>query len=229
MTKHISEKAATSDKIANFISKNKYILWGVLGILIVCTIIFAIVDKKITDTSIAYSEKTAEIEQDFQDWAAASEDDKLNMEIALLAEIDEVVSTGNTNILVEKALYIRGQFYNQKEDWENAYADFSKIVEISPDSYLASVSLYNAATAKENSGDLETALSILATLSITYATTSPIIPETLFNIGRINEVLNNNKAALESYNELAESYSSSSWTNLAKTRIIFLKASGVSL
>ncbi|MBI9098294.1 MAG: hypothetical protein JEY91_07435 [Spirochaetaceae bacterium] len=47
-------------------------------------------------------------------------------------------------------------------------------------------------------------------------------------MGRINETLDKKEAALESYEDLVTSYSSSNWTNLAKTRIISLKASGVS-
>lgn len=229
MVQHKSEEnAAISDKLAGFISKNKIVLWGILALLVISTIVFAVVDKKIKDANTMYSDRAIEIQKDFQEWFSASEEDKEETETVFLEKVEEITNSEKSNILVEKALYLRGQFYNQNEEWEKAFADFSKITEISPESYLASVSLYNAASAKENSGDMDSALTLLNRIIAEYKATSPIIPETLFNLGRINEALDNKDSALESYNELATSYSSSNWTNLAKTRIISLKASGVS-
>lgn len=226
---HNSEQTQTiADKVANFIGKNKIILWGLLILVLSATIVFAYVDKKIKDADNMYSNKSVEIQKDFQDWFSALEEDKEEAEKKLLDNISEVVDTESVNILVEKALFTRGQFYLNKEEWENAFIDFSRILDIAPESYLASVSLYNSASAKENSGDLENALVLLERIVSDYKASSPIIPETLFNMGRINEVLNNNEAAISAYEELSESYSSSNWTNLAKTRIISLKASGAS-
>lgn len=230
MAHHHNEdhKQTLADKVAGFITKNKIILWGILGVLAISTVVFAVVDKKIKDTKKMNSNMAIEIQNDFQDWYSSADEDKEASEMKLLDNITAVIETGKTSILMEKALYTRGQFHLHTEEWEKAYDDFSKIVEISPDSYLASISLYNSASAKENSGDNAAALEILVKLLADYKSSSPIIPETLFNIGRINESLNNNEAAIESYEELASSYSSSNWTNLAKTRIISLKASGVS-
>ena len=230
MTHHNKEdhKVTFADKLAAFITKNKIILWGVLGLLLISTVAFAIIDSKIKNTKTMYSDNATEIQNDFQSWYSASEEDKEAAEKTLLDNIAAVVETGKNSILMEKALFTRGQFYLHSEDWEKAFADFNKVVKISPDSYLASICLYNAASAKENSGDNAAALELLVDLVAEYEMSSPIIPETLFNIGRLNESLNNNTSAIESYEELASSYSSSNWTNLAKTRIISLKASGVS-
>jgi TolA-binding protein len=225
---HKSEKITTSDKMAGFINNNKYILWGILALLAVSTIVFAIIDKNIKDTNVMYANKSVEIQDEFEAWFNASEDDKNSVETKFLSMIDEAISFDKSNILMEKALFTRGQLYLQKEEWVNAIADFSKLAEISPESYLAAVSLYNSATAMENNGDPEAALEVLEKLTADYKTSSPIVAEALFNMGRINETLNNSEAALKSYNELASTYSSSNWTNLAKTRIISLKASGVS-
>ena len=229
MAQHNSEQNVTlADKVASIISKNKIILWGILGVLIVLTIVFAVVDKNIKDKNIMYSNTSVELQDDFQEWFSALDEDKEEIEKNFLEKISGIVETEDVNILVEKALFLRGQFYIQKEEWDNAFGDFNRIAEISPESYLASVSLYNAASAKENGGDAESALEILTTINSEYKANSPVIPEVLFNMGRINETLNNNEAAIESYEELTTSYSSSNWTNLAKTRIISLKASGVS-
>jgi tetratricopeptide (TPR) repeat protein len=228
VTHHKSEKITTADKVSAFISKNKIILWGALVFLVIITVVFAIVDKKIKDAAIMYSDKSLEIQQNFQDWNLALEEDKDTAETLLLKNVNAVIESGEKSILLEKAFFFRGQLYLQKEEWEMAVSDFSQIAEISPDSYIASVALYNAASAKENNGDIPAAIALLEKLKTEYKDTSPIIPETVFNIGRLNESLNNIEASIAAYEELASSYSSSNWTNLAKTRIILLKASGAS-
>ena len=229
MTHHNDEtKMTIADKVAGFIGNNKILLWGILAILIILVVVFAVVDSKIKETNLMYANMAAEVQDDYQSWLNASDDDKEEVETVLLDKISDITESEKTNILVEKSLFLRGQFYLQKEDWENAFADFNRIAVDSPESYLASVSLYNAASAKENGGDLKAALDLLVSISSDYRTNSPIIPEVLFNVGRLNETLGMDVEALKAYEDLVSSYSSSNWTNLAKTRIISLKASGVS-
>lgn len=229
MTQHENEhKLTIADKFAGFISKNKIILWVVLALLLLLTIVFAVVDTRNKDRNDMYSDIAVEIQGYYQEWISAPEEDKEAAEIIFLDKIAEITDTEKTNILVERVLFLRGQFYLQKEDWESAYTDFNQVAVDSPDSYLASVCLYNAASAKENAGDIQAALDILSNLSVNYRSNSPIIPEALFNLGRLNEILDKKIDALSSYEDLTTSYSSSNWTNLAKTRIISLKASGVS-
>nr|WP_246433809.1 tetratricopeptide repeat protein [Spirochaeta isovalerica] len=170
----------------------------------------------------------AELQDDYQNVYSASEEEKETLENAFLEKTGEIISQDKASILVEKALFYRGQLYLQQEEWVSAADDFKKIAEISPDSYLASVSLYNGASALENNGDVEEALSLLNVISEKYRSESPILPETLFNIARLNEKLGKAEDAITVYEDLEKSYPSSSWTNLAKTRIISLKASGVS-
>ena len=221
-------KKTNAEKFADFISANKKIFWGMLAVIIVITAVVVIIEQKNQTTDINNSEIAIQVQADFQEWFAASEEEKENLEKNLLEKIEDILSTNENNILVGRVLFIRGKFFIQKEDWEKASSDFSRIAEISPDNYLASVSLYNSASANENGGDLETALSILKHIVADYKTNSPIIPEVLFNIGRLNETLNKKSEAIVAYEELASTYSSSNWTNLAKTRIISLKASGAS-
>lgn len=229
MTQHKSEHKMTfADKMSDFISNNRIIIWAILALIVVLTIVFAVVDSKLKEKNDLYSDMTVEIQEDYQNWFTASEEEKDSKETIFLEKISSLTESDKTNILIEKALFLRGQFYLQKENWESAYSDFMRIATDSPDSYLASVSLYNAATSKENSGDLQAALETLIGISDNYRSNSPIIPETLFNMGRLHESLGNNEEAIIVYEDLSTTYSSSNWTNLAKTRIISLKASGVS-
>ncbi|MBB6478793.1 tetratricopeptide repeat protein [Spirochaeta isovalerica] len=229
MSHHNTElKKTASDKVAEFISNNRTVLWISLAVLIVAIVVFAVIDNNIQKKSDLYSDMIAELQDDYQNVYSASEEEKETLENAFLEKTGEIISQDKASILVEKALFYRGQLYLQQEEWVSAADDFKKIAEISPDSYLASVSLYNGASALENNGDVEEALSLLNVISEKYRSESPILPETLFNIARLNEKLGKAEDAITVYEDLEKSYPSSSWTNLAKTRIISLKASGVS-
>ena len=48
----------------------------------------------------------------------------------------------------------------------------------------------------------------------------------MFAIGRLNEKLGLMASAAEAYRELVDAYPASSWTNLARTRIITLAVEG---
>lgn len=229
MAQHVvDKKKTTSDKVAAFISNNRVLLWVLLGVLLVSVVLFAVIDNSLTKRSESYADTAVALQDSYSKWFSAADEDKDALAESFLEQIGAIADSGKTNILVEKALFLRGQFYLQKKEWDSSYADFSKIAEISPDSYLASVGIYNAASSKENSGDIEGALSLLKSISEKYRSTSPLIPEVLFNMGRLSESLGKTSEAVAAYEDLANSYSSSSWTNLAKTRIISLKASGVS-
>ena len=72
----------------------------------------------------------------------------------------------------------------------------------------------------------ELALELLNRLVDLYDAQSAEIPRALFSIGRINEGLDQIVEAAESYNQLIDDYPGSSWTNLARDRIITLTVQG---
>jgi outer membrane protein assembly factor BamD (BamD/ComL family) len=49
----------------------------------------------------------------------------------------------------------------------------------------------------------------------------------LFTQGRLNEELENHEVAADAYNRLVDEHPQSSWTNLARNRIIALKTRGL--
>ncbi len=221
-------KKTNADKTVNFILSNKKLLWSLLALLIITIAVVFIIGERREKFRSNNSEMINMVEADFQEWLSAEDEKKTEKEEVFLASINNIVDLEKNNIFAGKAYYVRGQFYLEKEEWENAASDFYKVVEILPESYLAPGSLYNSASAKEKAGDIEAALALLTDLVSNYKDDSPLIPESLFNIGRLNETLDNKIEALEIYEDLASSYKFSNWTNFAKDRIISLKASGVS-
>jgi tetratricopeptide (TPR) repeat protein len=123
-----------------------------------------------------------------------------------------------------RALNAEAQVLAEEGDWTGAAASYIAIADNFPDSYMAPVSLLNASAMEEESGDIETALTLLERVIAEYKDLSADIPEALFNMGRLNEGLGDPVKAQEYYNRISDDYSSSSWTNLAKSRIIALNA-----
>ena len=86
------------------------------------------------------------------------------------------------------------------------------------------MALFNAASIADQSGDTEKALALYESIMDKFDEVSTDIPETLFNIGRLNEELGNADNAVVSYQKILDDYNSSSWTNIAKSRIISINA-----
>ena len=55
---------------------------------------------------------------------------------------------------------------------------------------------------------------------------STLVPELLFNIGRLEEQKGDFAAAQAAYNQLEEQHPLSNWTKLGRNRIIALKVDG---
>ncbi len=92
-----------------------------------------------------------------------------------------------------------------------------------PKSYMAPIGLLNAASAWEEGGKPEKAIEALARVVSAYRQTLPETPRALFALGRLSEKLEANDKAAGYYNELIDGYPGSSWTKLARDRIIYLQ------
>ncbi|GAB4370724.1 MAG: hypothetical protein Kow009_07150 [Spirochaetales bacterium] len=82
------------------------------------------------------------------------------------------------------------------------------------------------AVCKEESGDLDGALRALQEADTKYGKTFPETPHILFSMGRIYEAKGDRTEAQNAYNRLIDEYPQSSWTKLARNRLIYFKISG---
>ena len=83
-----------------------------------------------------------------------------------------------------------------------------------------------AAVAAENAGDPERALELHRRIVDDHGDENPEVPRALFSIGRILEQQDEVADAAEAYRQLVDDYPASSWTNLARNRIITLTVEG---
>ena len=220
MKDHIESVKTPAEKIAEIIRTNskKIILFSFLVILVLIFIaVMDIVSSKKEEKALLQAEK---IEEAYTQWQNSADADKQNVSENLLTLIEESQNRFEGTYAALRATYTKGLYLAEMEKWDESMEAFLSVSREFSDSYLAPVALFNAASISDQAGDKEKALSLFESINTQYATVSADIPEVLFNIGRLNEELGKADKALENYQRIIDEYSSSSWTNIAKSRII---------
>ncbi len=221
MNKKTEPELTFKEKIILYLNshwKAASILLGVLVLAMAGILILDLSGRKKEEASAMAAE---DIQKAFDEWKKAEPEDRADEELNTL--INRALSDYPHNFAAQRALFTRGLMALEKDEWNGASASFNELAEKWPESYLAPVSLANAAGAFEQAGNMEQALASWQKLADNYSGTSANVPEALFNIARLNEKAGNNDAALEGYKNLESLFPSSRWTDLAKTRILILK------
>lgn len=163
-----------------------------------------------------------DIQEAYSEWAADTPEDRDD------AELMELINTAQADyprhFAAQRAAFTLGLMAIGNEDWETAYTAFEDVAARWPESYLASVSLFNAGSAREEAGDIDGAVAAWQKVVDDYATTAADAPEARFNIGRAEETRGDIEAALEAYNALGAAFPNSRWTDIAKSRILVLES-----
>jgi predicted negative regulator of RcsB-dependent stress response len=225
-TEETKEKRSLGDALADFIQHNRKGLLITL-ITIVIVVIGSIAGFTIRDT---LREKAVEAVEDF-----AQRYDTLVIDINEPAKAEEVQTLlDELNTFAEKhsgyagtrAYSLAASIYAEKKEWGEAEKAWTKSAKSAGKSYLAPVSLFNAAVAAEEQGNLAQAIS-LYTESIAHESDFPGAARAQFAVGRLYESQGDNQAALEAYRVIPTKWvSETTWVNLAQSRIIVLSDIG---
>jgi tetratricopeptide (TPR) repeat protein len=122
-----------------------------------------------------------------------------------------------------KAWSIIGAIHGDKKDWAAAETAWASAAQAAQKTYLSPVAFFNAGAAAEEQGKTEKAIEYY-TNSLASSADFPGAPRAQFAIGRLQESLHDNQAALEAYRAVISGWSyDRSWTSLAHSRIIALE------
>ena len=223
MQRETSGSEKILQRLSSAIYNLRYILISVLGAIAIVAIVWAIVTGvtgKRTESSTVLVERA---EQKFEAWID-EEDEEAAATIAeeLQIELARVISEYPRLYAAQRAYHVLGSFLFRTENWLPAAESFLELADRFPKSYLAPVSIINAAIAYEEAGNLQKAVEAYLRVTNEYASKSPEVARVLFSLGRISEALGSPEEAIDYYNRLVDEYTSSSWTNLARDRIIYL-------
>ena len=224
MNTHSETGKTRAEKVAEILKANskKLIALSVTLLLVLVLIgFYETISSKKAEKALLHAEQ---IEDVYKQWITSAEADQDTVSEELSALIAEALSDFDGSYAALRAYYTKGLLNAEEEKWDDSIAAFLAVTEQFPSSYLAPVALFNAASIADQSGDTEKALSLYESIIEKFSDSSTDIPETLFNIGRLNEELGNADNAVVSYQRILDDYNSSSWTNIAKSRIISINA-----
>jgi tetratricopeptide (TPR) repeat protein len=218
------ERIGVGEGLNQFIQRNRkpIILWAVgmlvflAGFIAVVSIRDALQQRSFRQLE-AFNQRYEVLRIDLNEPSKAEEVQALVDELSLFA-------SAHTGYAGARSYAMLGSIYADKKAWEDAEKAWTEAATVGAKTYLAGVSLCNAAFAAEEGGNILGAIALYRQ-SVSLKDTFPVAPRAQFSIGRLEEVQNHREAALEAYQELLNTWPNDTvWTSLAQSRIIFLKS-----
>ncbi len=219
-----NEKLNLQHRILLFLHKRGLFFLGLLGILAVFIIVMAVYNSANARKLESQTSMIEKIQDDYANLQTLTDEKaKSEKEQKIMEELGAIVEKGDRNYPLERALFILGTIHYSKKEWDKSTENFMKLADTFPKSYLTPISLLNAAAAFEESGNTDKAIENYQRVVDNYKDISPDAARALFAIGRLYEEKTEKDAAVKTYNTLIDTFPSSNWTNLARSRIIYLE------
>ena len=216
-------KETIAESLNKTLEKSKGIVFTVAAIIIVVIVAvaaFATVKSKSAEKGIEQIDLISyNLTNEASDLSAedvASRQNKALEELAPLTSKGGVVGL-RSNMLTAEIKFAQKNYKDAREAW-------LKAVEANAKAYTASLCYYNAAVCSEELNDSDSAISYYKSAS--EDTEFLLIDHAIFSLARVNETAGKYEDAKAAYDRLVELHSSSSWAQLAKSRLIALKAAG---
>ncbi|MDR3171831.1 MAG: tetratricopeptide repeat protein [Treponema sp.] len=216
------EGTGIGDKINNFIQKNRRsLITGMisLAVLLVGCIVGLSIRDALQSKAISqvedFTRRYEVLRIDLND--PAKETDAT----ALVDELSAFASK-HSGYAGARSYTMLASIYADKKNWEAAEQAWTNAARVGTKTYLAPVSLFNAAVAAEEQGNISGAIALYGE-SVALGNVFPAAPRAQFAIGRLQEAQNNKEAAIEAYRAIINNWpNDTAWTNLAQNRIISL-------
>jgi predicted negative regulator of RcsB-dependent stress response len=226
-TEDKQEKRSFGDALADFIRNNRRQLLISLVVILVTVVGFiagyAVRSSLREKANIAVDDFERRYEVLVID---INEPEKAEDTQALLDELNSFAekTSGHAGA---RAYALDASIHAEQKNWALAESAWRSSAKKAGKSYLAPVSLFNAAVAAEEQGNLDQAIALYAE-SVSHVSGFPAAARAQFAIGRLRESQGDTQAALEAYKLIQEKWAKeSSWINLAQSRIIVLSNSGL--
>ncbi|MFW5716810.1 MAG: tetratricopeptide repeat protein [bacterium] len=228
LQKHATEESRRRpmDVLIAFLTRHRSTIAIVVGVLVVSVVALIIVLSIQNARTERALTAVDELQQDFEDWLQTDADEQTDTYDELAAEVAAVIDGYPRTYAAARARLVDAQALVELDRWDEAAERFLEVADQLPEAYLAPVSLMDAAIALEHAGETDRALEIHRRIADEYDGETAEAPRALFSIGRLNEQADRIAEAAEAYRQLIDGYPASSWTNLARNRIITLTVEG---
>jgi len=215
-----------AEKLIEFIQKNRRLLFVgfiAIAVILIGSIVGLAVQERFRANAFMRIDEFEQRYQALRPYIGSEEIEAAlrQGEITALLEELAVFAARSSGFAAARAHNMRAEIFERQERWQQAEGAWAAAAHATPASYFAPISLFNAAVAAEERGDLESALSLYArALAHDYP---PVAIRAQFAIGRIHDARNDREAALAAYQNLLSRWPHDPlFSNLAQSRIILL-------
>ena len=222
-----TEKLSINQRLNEFVQKNrKGLFLGLVAviILLVGSIITLTVREKINTNAFSKVDAFNQRYEELKTYIGSEAPDAASRQTEIEALLNELESfaAGKSGFAAARAYSVSAGIYEAEKKWAEAEKAWIDAAKAAGKSYLAPISLYNAAVAAEEQGNTESAIE-LYNQTLNYENGVLVAVRAQFSIGRLEESRNNREAALEAYKSLVGKWPMDPlWANLAQNRIMIL-------
>jgi tetratricopeptide (TPR) repeat protein len=214
-----NRKTDIGEKLIEFIEKYRKAILVSIGILVVLffgLVIFISLHGVFQKKAITEVE---ELSARFDELRFSMEDESKTADITILLADLEIFVKNKGGYPGSKAWSMIAQIYSGRKDWQNAKDAWLSATKTGNKTYLAPISLFNAAVAAEEQGNIDEAIELLEKC-ISHPFEFPAAPRAQFAIGRLYEKQDNYPAAIEAYRTVLANWQDVPvWQQLARSRI----------
>jgi len=212
--------------ITAFLTKyRKPLLFTIAGMAVVVVGLVVVLSIQNSRNEAAL-EAVEDLQDDFQEWSDLADEEQVAEYEALATAARAIIDGHPRTYAAARARILDARALFALERWTDAVERYLEVAELRSDTYLAPTALMDAAVALESAGETSRALELHQRIVDEYAGESAEVPRALFSIGRIHETEDRATQAADAYRRLIDDYPASSWTNLARNRIITLTVEG---
>ncbi len=215
------EKRGLADSVGGFLTRYRVLFVGLIVALIVVAVAWGVLSSV---SAASHRKGLDQLEGIVHTLSKADEDSVDAAREAALPQVLELASRNKGNIVGLRANMAAAEIYFSQGQLAEARDCWLAAAAVEASAYTAPVCHYNAAVCAEELGDVAGAISCyesaLASDACDFKT------HVLFSLGRLHEEGGDFASASESYMKLQDSYPSDSWTDLAESRLIALRAEG---
>ena len=226
-TKSKNDELEISEQIGEFIQKNRRVfVIGLIAVIVILVgfIVVNTVRDKILSNALSKVDSFSRRYDELKSYIGSEDPETLlkQAEVFILLEELSDFEGKNSGFAAARAYDISGNIYADQKNWAQAEEAWSNAAKVAAKSYLAPITLYNAAVAAEEQGNTDSAIA-LYTRVLEYGNSFPSAPRAQFSIGRLEESRNNIDAAVEAYRKLLSRWPGDPvWPNLAQSRILVI-------
>lgn len=219
--KNIEGRKTFSDSARGFLTRYRVLFIGVIVALIVVAVVWGAVSAMAT---ASHQKGLNQLDGIIYTLSKADEASVDAARDVALPQVLELAQKHKGNVVGLRASMAAAEIYFSQGKWAEARDCWLAAAATRKAGYTAPVCYYNAAVCSEELSDVDAAIdSYKAALA---GGQCDFEPHVLFSLGRLLEGKGDFAAAAENYSSLKDSYPSDSWTNLAESRLIALRAEG---